>query len=65
MSQDEFWIVMGGELIWEIEAEEPIHAHSGDIVRVLRCKAHNIRTVGDGPSLRLAIVMPDVPHGRC
>lgn len=59
--QDEFWIVMGGELIWEIETEEPIHAHSGDIVRVPK-KAHNIRTSGDGPSLRLAIVMPDVPH---
>lgn len=53
---------MGGELTWEIETEEPIHAHSGDVVRVPKHKAHNIRTIGDGPSLRLAIVMPDVPH---
>ncbi len=59
---DEFWVVMQGELIWEIEGEEPIHAETGDIVRVPKGKAHNIRTVGDGPSLRLAIVVPDVPH---
>lgn len=25
-------------------------------------KAHNIRIIGDGPSLRLVILMPDVPH---
>jgi len=59
---DEFWVVMGGELVWEIEGEEPIHARVGDIVRVPKGRAHNIRTVGNGPSLRLAIVVPDVPH---
>ena len=50
------------ELVWEIEGEEPIHAKTGDIVLVPKGKAHNIRTVGDRPSLRLAIVVPDVPH---
>ena len=59
---DEFWIVMGGELIWEVEDQEPLHAKSGDIMRVPKGKAHNIRTVGDQPSLRLAIGIPDIPH---
>jgi quercetin dioxygenase-like cupin family protein len=53
---------MGGELVWEIEGEEPLHAKTGDIVLVPKGKAHNIRTVGKKPSMRLAIVVPDVPH---
>jgi len=59
---DEFWVVMGGELRWEIEGQEPICAKTGDIVRVPRKTAHNIVTVGDEPSLRLAIGIPDIPH---
>jgi quercetin dioxygenase-like cupin family protein len=59
---DEFWIVMGGELVWEIEDQDPIHATVGDIVRVPKGAPHHITTVGDQTSLRLAIVVPDVPH---
>ena len=59
---DEFWIVLGGELVWHIEDEEPRTAVTGDVMRVPRGKAHNIVTVGDGPSLRLAIGIPDIPH---
>jgi quercetin dioxygenase-like cupin family protein len=59
---DEFWVVMGGELVWEIEGQEPMQAETGDIMRVPKGLAHNIRTVGDGPSLRLAIGVPDIPH---
>ena len=59
---DEFWVVMGGELVWEIEGQEPMRAETGDIMRVPKGLAHNIRTVGDGPSLRLAIGVPDIPH---
>lgn len=59
---DEFWIVMGGELLWEIGDDEPIHAKERDIMQVPKGVAHNIRTIGDGPSLRLAIGIEDVPH---
>ena len=59
---DEFWIVMGGKLRWEIEGEEPIEATTGDILRAPKGKAHNIWTIGEGPSLRLAIGIPDIPH---
>lgn len=59
---DEFWIVMAGELVWEIEGEDPIQANEGDIMRVPKGKAHNIVTVGDSASLRLAIGIPDIPH---
>ena len=30
---DEFWIVMGGELVWHIEGQEPMTAKVGDIMR--------------------------------
>ena len=59
---DEFWIVMAGELVWEIEGEDPIQANEGDIMRVPKGKAHNIVTVGDSASLRIAIGIPDIPH---
>ena len=59
---DEFWIVMGGELLWEIGDDEPINAKERDIMQVPKGVAHNIRTIGDGPSLRLAIGIEDVPY---
>ncbi|MDP3064219.1 MAG: cupin domain-containing protein [Chloroflexota bacterium] len=59
---DEFWLVLQGEMVWEIEGMQPVHAVPGDVVLVPTGKAHLIRTVGDGPSLRFAIVVPDVPH---
>ena len=61
-NHDEFWVVMGGELIWEVAGEDPLLAMNGDLIVVPKGKAHNIKTVGAGPSLRLAVVVPDVPH---
>lgn len=59
---DEFWVVMGGELVWEIEGEDPIQTKQGDVMRVPKGKAHNIVTVGPNDSLRLGIGIPDIPH---
>jgi quercetin dioxygenase-like cupin family protein len=59
---DEFWVVMGGELRWEIEGEEPMLARNGDIMLVPKGKAHNIVTVSEEPALRLAIGITDIPH---
>ena len=59
---DEFWVVLKGELVWELDGEAPIHARTGDVVLAPRGKTHLIRTVGSGPSLRLAIGVPDIPH---
>ena len=59
---DEFWVVLGGELRWEVEGEEPRLARTGYIMLVPKGRAHNIVTVSDEPALRFAIVIPDVPH---
>ena len=56
---EEFWVILAGELIWEAEGEEPIHVKAGDIVREPKGRGCNIRTVGNQPSLRLAIHVPD------
>jgi quercetin dioxygenase-like cupin family protein len=59
---DEWWVVLQGKINWWIEGIGEIHAGVGDIVFVPRGVHHKIRTAGDGPSIRLAISPPDIPH---
>lgn len=61
-SEDEFWVVLEGNLVWQFDDMPAIHAKTGDVVLAPRRKWHHIYVEGDGPSLRLAIVTPDVPH---
>ena len=57
---DEFWVVLGGEMVFEIEGQESFHATTGDVVFGPKGKANFIRIVGDGPALRLGIISPKV-----
>ena len=59
---DEWWMVLGGELTWEIGSRPAIHAAEGDIVYSPRGFRHSIKTVGTRPSLRLPVTPPDNPH---
>ena len=59
---DEWWLVMQGELTWEIGDRPAIRARDGDIVYSPRGFRHSIQTVSPGPSLRLAVTPPDNPH---
>ena len=53
---DEWWIVLEGEIDWEIEGHAaPVHARAGDFVFAPARHYHHIRPTGSGPSLRLAI----------
>lgn len=53
---DEWWVVMDGEIDWEIEGHaEIVRARAGDIVFAPAMHYHHIRPVGDRPSIRLAI----------
>lgn len=61
-NDDEWWVVLKGEINWWIEGEPLIHAKAGDIVFARRGRQHKIRTVGESSSLRLAISPPDIPH---
>lgn len=52
---DEWWIVMEGEIEWEIEDAKVIHARAGDVVFAPARHYHHIRPTGAVPSIRLAI----------
>ena len=53
---NEWWIVVAGALRWHIGDHPPIHAATGDIVLCPAGVVHSVETVGDGPSLRIAVV---------
>ena len=56
---DECWMVLEGEIQWEIEGVGTIRAKPGDFVYCERGRAHRTQTVGDKPSIRLAFILPD------
>lgn len=60
---DEWWVVLEGEIDWEIEGHPGvIHARAGDLVFAPARHYHHIRPVGDRPSIRLAITPPGEFH---
>src|SRR6266536_3989395 len=60
---DEWWVVLEGEIDWEIEGQPaPVHARAGDLVLVPANHFHHIRPTGRGPSIRLAITPPGEFH---
>jgi mannose-6-phosphate isomerase-like protein (cupin superfamily) len=59
---DEWWVVMAGELQWELTGGIVVDARKDDIVWVPRGTVHHIRTVGTENSLRLAVAMPPATH---
>lgn len=60
---DEWWVIGGGELVFEIGEERPrLHARTGDIVFAPRGFRHRITTIGDRPSIRMPVTTPDNLH---
>ncbi|HUG37431.1 MAG TPA: cupin domain-containing protein, partial [Candidatus Limnocylindrales bacterium] len=59
---DEWWVVLGGVLEWELTGGTAFKAGQGDIVWVPRGTVHHIRNAGDQLSLRLAVAMPPAVH---
>jgi mannose-6-phosphate isomerase-like protein (cupin superfamily) len=59
---DEWWVVLAGELRWELTGGVVVDARKDDIVWVPRGTVHHIRAVGSETSLRLAVAMPPAIH---
>jgi mannose-6-phosphate isomerase-like protein (cupin superfamily) len=59
---DEWWVVMAGQLEWELTGGTVVKAQKDDIVWVPRGTVHHIRAVGDEMTLRLAVAMPPGIH---
>ena len=58
----EWWVVLAGEMIWEVGDYPPIHARKGDVMMAPKRQRHQIRTVGSENSLRLGVTHPDGNH---
>ena len=59
---DEFWIVLFGQISWRIGDEGVMNARPGDIVFVPARTKYSIRTTGRDPSVRVSINAPDAPE---
>ncbi len=60
---DEWWVIGGGELVFEVgEGRPSLHASPGDIVFTPRGFRHQITTVGRVESLRLPVTNPGNVH---
>jgi mannose-6-phosphate isomerase-like protein (cupin superfamily) len=59
---DEWWMVLAGELEWELTGGTIVRATKDDLVWVPRGTVHHIRNVGHDLSLRLAVAMPPAMH---
>jgi mannose-6-phosphate isomerase-like protein (cupin superfamily) len=59
---DEWWVILEGEIDWEIEGAEVVHARAGDLVYAPARHYHHIKPTGAGPSIRLAITPPGEFH---
>src|SRR5207245_8161087 len=59
---DEWWVVMAGELTWELTGGILVEARKDYMVWVPRGTVHHIKTVGTENSLRLAVAMPPATH---
>ena len=61
-TENEFWVVLKGTLKWEFDDGETVIAKAGDVVLAKALRWHKITAIGDEPTVRFAIVAPDVPH---
>ncbi len=66
-TENEFWVILKGTLKWDFDdgdgqIVETVIARAGDVVVAKAGRWHHITVVGDEPSVRFAIVKPDVLH---
>ena len=60
---DEWWVIGGGELLFEVgEGRPKLCAQGGDILFTPRGFRHQIATIGDGVSLRMPVTTADNVH---
>ena len=58
---NEWWYIVSGEWIWEIEGENH-RVKQGDFVFIEKNKVHKITAAGEKPAIRLAVSRADVAH---
>jgi len=58
---NEWWYIVQGEWIFEIEGEKKI-VKKGDLVFIAKNRVHRIECTGTGPAIRMAVSRADVAH---
>lgn len=58
---NEWWYIVKGQWIWEIEGEE-FTVKPGQVVFINKGKIHKITATGNEPAIRLAVSRDRVPH---
>ena len=58
---NEWWYIVQGEWIFEIEGEKKI-VKKGDVVFIAKNRVHRIEASGNGPAIRMAVSRADVGH---
>lgn len=53
-----WWVVLQGQVEWEVDGEETVTAGPGDVVFIEQGKGYATATAGDGPSIRITIAAP-------
>ena len=57
---NEWWLLLKGEVSYHYsKSREPFHMREGDVVFMPEGYRHELTTISDGPSLRLALGTPD------
>ena len=59
---NEWWIIWQGDIVYELGDYDPIHTRKSDMIVCPIGKRHQIRTVGDGPSVRMVTLKPNADN---
>ena len=57
-SQNRWWVVLQGKIIWSVRGEESFVANPGDVIYVEKGVGYSIVTTGESPSIRLSVSAP-------
>jgi len=57
-SQNRWWVVLQGKIIWSVRGEESFVANPGDVIYVEKGVGWSIVTTGESPSIRLSVSAP-------
>ena len=57
-SQNRWWVVLQGKIIWSVRGEESFVANPGDVIYVEKSVGYSIVTTGESPSIRLSVSAP-------
>lgn len=56
--ENRWWVVLQGQIEWSVDDEESVTAGPGDVVFIEQGRGYSMKTVGEGPSIRVTVAAP-------